>query len=131
MKGIQNYLSGTFVLQNSSRGGIINQLSFLNLHGLKDDYLTNYVKNVHAVTPKDVQRITQTQIREKDMTLVIAGDKKKIEWGSQIRSYVLHPYKMVKDHRTGLETSDANGVLDGKLDQFIRAFLTSRIGKEE
>ena len=85
MKGIQNYLSGTFVLQNSSRGGIINQLSFLNLPGLKDDYLTNYVKNVHAVTPKDVQRITQTQIRDKDMTLVIAGDKKKIE--DQIKEY--------------------------------------------
>ncbi len=85
LKGIQNYLSGTFVLQNSSRGGIINQLSFLNLHGLKDDYLTNYVKNVHAVTPKDVQRITQTQIRDKDMTLVIAGDKKKIE--DQIKEY--------------------------------------------
>lgn len=85
LKGIQNYLSGTFVLQNSSRGGIINQLSFLDLHGLKDDYLTNYVKNVHAVTPKDVQRITQTQIRDKDMTLVIAGDKKKIE--DQIKEY--------------------------------------------
>lgn len=85
LKGIQNYLSGTFVLQNSSRGGIINQLSFLNLHGLKDDYLMNYVKNVHTVTPKDVQRITQTQIRDKDMTLVIAGDKKKIE--DQIKEY--------------------------------------------
>lgn len=85
LKGIQNYLSGTFVLQNSSRGGIINQLSFLNLHGLKDDYLTNYVKNVHAVTPTDVQRITQTQIRDNDMTLVIAGDKKKIE--DQIKEY--------------------------------------------
>lgn len=85
LKGIQNYVAGTFVLQNSTRGGIINQLSFLNLHGLKDDYLTNFVKNVHAVTPADVQRITQTQIRDKDMTLVITGDKKKIE--SQIAEY--------------------------------------------
>lgn len=85
LKGIQNYVAGTFVLQNSSRGGIINQLSFLNLHGLNDDYLTNFVKNVHAVTPTDVQRIAQTQIRDKDMTLVITGDKKKIE--NQISEY--------------------------------------------
>ncbi len=47
------------------------------------------------------------------------GDKKKIEWGSQIRSYVLHPYKMVKDHRTKCETSNADKVLDGDLDKFI------------
>ncbi|MBI3787064.1 MAG: insulinase family protein [Ignavibacteriales bacterium] len=85
LKGIQNYVAGTFVLQNSSRGGIINQLSFLNLHGLKDDYLTNFVKNVHAITPADVQHIAQTQIRDKDMTLVITGDKKKIE--NQIAEY--------------------------------------------
>jgi peptide chain release factor 2 len=51
------------------------------------------------------------------------GDKKKIEWGSQIRSYVLHPYKMVKDHRTQEETSNAEKVLDGNLDSFIEAYL--------
>ncbi|MBE2247351.1 MAG: peptide chain release factor 2 [Candidatus Competibacteraceae bacterium] len=53
----------------------------------------------------------------------IEGNKKKIEWGSQIRSYVLHPYKMVKDVRTEFETSDAQGVLDGQLDGFLKAFL--------
>jgi peptide chain release factor 2 len=49
--------------------------------------------------------------------------KKDIAWGSQIRSYILHPYKMVKDHRTNLENNNANKVLDGDLDEFIQAYL--------
>jgi len=49
--------------------------------------------------------------------------KMKIEWGSQIRSYVFHPYNMVKDHRTGYETSDTSGVMDGNLNGFIKEFL--------
>ena len=53
----------------------------------------------------------------------LEGQKKKIEWGSQIRSYVLHPYKMVKDLRTGHETSDTQAVLDGDLNDFMKAFL--------
>jgi peptide chain release factor 2 len=60
----------------------------------------------------------------------IEGKKLKIEWGSQIRSYVLHPYKLVKDVRTDYETSDAQGVLDGKLDDFIKAYLM-QYGKNE
>ncbi len=53
------------------------------------------------------------------------GEKKKIEWGHQIRSYVLAPYRLVKDHRTGFEVGDADRVLNGDLDGFIRAYLTS------
>lgn len=56
----------------------------------------------------------------------IEGAKKKIEWGSQIRNYVLHPYKLVKDLRTGLETSDVDAVLNGGLDDFIKSYLLSQ-----
>ena len=58
------------------------------------------------------------------------GEKKKIEWGSQIRSYVLAPYRMVKDHRTGFEMGDADRVLDGDLDGFVRRALVWRRTEE-
>lgn len=53
----------------------------------------------------------------------IKGDMKKIEWGSQIRSYVFQPYTLVKDHRTGVENGNIQAVMDGDLDTFINAFL--------
>ncbi len=55
-----------------------------------------------------------------------SGEKAEIEWGSQIRSYVLHPYKLVKDHRTGEETANVDRVLDGELDAFVYAYLKNR-----
>ena len=51
------------------------------------------------------------------------SSKKKIEWGSQIRSYVFHPYKMIKDHRTEYEVGNVQPVMDGELDGFIKAYL--------
>lgn len=53
----------------------------------------------------------------------LKGEMKKIEWGSQIRSYVFHPYTLVKDHRTGEETGNITAVMDGEIDAFINAYL--------
>jgi peptide chain release factor 2 len=61
----------------------------------------------------------------------IKGDHVKAEWGSQIRSYVLHPYQMVKDHRTDVEIGNTQAVLDGDLDTFIESYLRSTIGGKE
>jgi peptide chain release factor 2 len=61
--------------------------------------------------------------KRREKQAIIEGKKMKIEWGSQIRNYVLHPYKLVKDLRTDHETSNAQDVLDGNLDDFIKAYL--------
>ncbi|MBX7050210.1 MAG: peptide chain release factor 2, partial [Chitinophagales bacterium] len=66
----------------------------------------------------DLEMQKRQEVKDK-----IEGTKKKIEWGSQIRNYVLHPYKLVKDARTGHETGNAQAVLDGDLDDFIKAYL--------
>jgi len=78
LKGIQNYEAGIFVLQNSTSGGIIGQLNFLDLYGLDDSYLNNYVKNIHGVTPKKVQETAKTYIQYDKMAKVLVGDKEKI-----------------------------------------------------
>jgi peptide chain release factor 2 len=63
--------------------------------------------------------------RELEKINKIESSKKKIEWGSQIRSYVFHPYNMVKDHRTEYETSNTQAVMDGGIDEFIKSYLMS------
>jgi len=82
--------------------------------------LQNKTKALHVLTARLAERNRRKREAEaaKDYQA-----KQKIEWGSQIRSYVLHPYNMVKDHRTGEETGNAQAVLDGKLDPFMEAYL--------
>lgn len=71
-----------------------------------------------------MSRLYQKKREEEEEKLSeIEKNKKDIAWGSQIRSYVFHPYNMVKDHRTGVETSNVQSVMDGQLDQFIQTFL--------
>ena len=71
-----------------------------------------YSKLVEKQEREELERLAQ-----------IRGDIKKIEWGSQIRSYVFCPYTMVKDHRTGYETSDIQGVMNGDIQEFINEYL--------
>jgi len=78
LHGIQNFLAGIFVLFNSSRDSITWQLSSLDLYGLGDDYLRDYVKSIYAVTPADVQRVMQKYIDPARLAIVVVGDKKAI-----------------------------------------------------
>jgi predicted Zn-dependent peptidase len=78
LAGIRNYMAGLFVLQNSSRGGIIHQLEFTRLHGLGADYLGTLVPKMRAVTPADVRRIAQAYLDPSKMAIVVVGDKAQI-----------------------------------------------------
>ena len=82
-------------------------------------------------------KILETRLLELELTkraeerVKLKGKRIAAGWGNQIRSYVLHPYKMVKDHRTDYQASDTEAVLDGELDDFITAYLRFSMGKEE
>jgi predicted Zn-dependent peptidase len=85
LDGIKNYLAGTYVLQNSSRGGITAQLQYVDLHGLPADYLNTYVKKVYAVTPQQVTELAKKYIQDDQATIVVVGDKKIIE--EQVKAF--------------------------------------------
>jgi len=78
LKGIQNYLSGIFIIQNSNRSALIGQLENVDFQGLGENYLKTYVGKVNAITPADVQKMTQSYIKPEEMTIVVVGDKAKI-----------------------------------------------------
>src|SRR5215472_7650964 len=78
LRGIQNYLSGIFVIRNSSRSALIGQLQDVDFQGLGENYLKTYVAKVNAVTPADVQKMTEDYIKPEEMTIVVVGDKAKI-----------------------------------------------------
>jgi predicted Zn-dependent peptidase len=85
LAGIKNYLAGTYVLQNSSRGGITAQLQFVDLHGLPPTYPNTYVKRIFAVTPTQVTEMAKKYVRDDQATIVIVGDRKAIE--AQVKEY--------------------------------------------
>ncbi len=78
LQGVQNYAAGRFVLQNSSRGGIIGMLAYMDLHGLPISYLENYTESVMAITPEQVRAAAENYIRDQQMTIVVVGDSKSI-----------------------------------------------------
>ena len=81
-----------------------------------------------AIELIESENLSNPELRKrKHVFLEIRGEQKEIGWGSQIRSYVFHPYSMVKDHRTNAETGNVSAVMDGEIDLFINAYLRSRI----
>jgi len=84
---------------------------------------------------ESAMKVLRTRLMERELKrraearAELRGEHVSAEWGNQIRSYVLHPYKLVKDHRTGYETADPSAVLDGDLDPLLEAYLLSTVGK--
>ena len=85
LKGFQNYRAGVFILQNSSRPGIIGQLEFVDLHGLPADYLNGYVNRIYAITPQQIQDAAKKYIQDDKATIVVVGDRKVIE--EQVKAF--------------------------------------------
>ena len=78
LEGIQNYVAGTYVLRHATPGGILDQLAFLDLHGLDEDWAAGYPEQVLTLTTADIQRIAVDYLRPEEMTIVIVGDVQAI-----------------------------------------------------
>jgi zinc protease len=78
LEGIKNYLAGVFVLQSSSRDGLIDQLQYVDLHQLGKNYFDTYVQKVYAVTPQQIEELAQKYIHDDKLTIVVVGDKEKV-----------------------------------------------------
>jgi peptide chain release factor 2 len=100
-------------LRHEPSGIIIENTESRSQHGNKENAMRLLKSQLYEL---ELQKRREEQAK-------VEGQKMKIEWGSQIRNYVLHPYKMIKDVRTNVETSDVNGVLDGDINMFIKAYL--------
>ncbi len=85
LEGIRNNLAGVFTIQNSSRVGLVGQLQFVDQQGLGDAFLTDYVRNVHGVTPEDVRRTAQRYLDPSRMSILVVGDKKLVQ--EQVAAY--------------------------------------------
>ena len=85
LQAVQNYLAGTFVLRNATRGGIIGQLLYVDMQGLGDDYLRTYVEKVNAVTPAQVSEMARKHLVDDRMIIAVVGDRKTIE--EQLKPY--------------------------------------------
>jgi len=88
MQGIKNYLIGIYVLQNSSRAGVIGQLEAMNYNELDKNYLDTYVQNINAITAKDVSDMVKKYLLADHMTIVVVGDRSKID--TQLKPYVVN-----------------------------------------
>lgn len=94
LQGIKNYESGIYVLQNSTPGGIIGQLNFLEVHNLPESFLVDQVKNINAVTPEQIQNMAAKYIKPGEMTLIVVGDKEKIK--DQVKETMKTPTEIKK-----------------------------------
>ena len=123
------------IVQHGAGGQHINKTeSAVRIHHLPTGVVVacqaerSQIKNREKAMAMLQAKLYQLKVEEQQAQLDdIRGEQKEIGWSSQIRSYVFHPYSMVKDHRTNTETGNVNAVMDGDIDQFINAYLRSQL----
>ena len=104
--------------------------SYIEFYGYRDETDDEYDSRIKKEERWEKERIEQERKKKEAELAKQYAQKQKIEWGSQIRSYVLHPYSMVKDHRSDFETSNAQGFLEGKIDDCIEAYLRMKAERQ-